>query len=397
MPSLAGHLTLRLHRRPGAAAQVEVISSRPQLADWLFQGKTPIETADLAERVFTLCGRAQRLAATAACAAAQSNYPSLSRESNHPGATRHPSLSKEGNRETTEFGSLQQAVLMETALEHAWRLLVDWPVQAGLSADMNRLRVLRQAAAVGPTALADALDAILETLPDAPLPLTPSHKGEGELKTPSPLAGQGEETEPSPLADQGGGTEPSPSPLVGEGWGGGLLPPLSKLNLAEADALAWRALEEPVFCTRPLWRNQPAETGALARQQDHPLLADRLNSQGCRISARWLARRLELAELPSRLRREPTDILLAQPLAENYGYAWVETARGALLHVAHLEQGRVTAYRIVAPTEWNFHPAGPFVAGMTALGEAADLAAAAQALALSLDPCVSYQVEVVNA
>jgi hypothetical protein len=303
---------------------------------------------------------------------------------------------------------LQQAVLMETALEHAWRLLVDWPVQAGLSADMNRLRVLRQAAAVGPTALADALDAILETLPDAPLPLTPSHKGERKLKTPSPLAGQGEETEPSPLADQGGGTEPSPlvdqgggtepspSPLVGEGWGGGLLPPLSKLNLAEADALAWRALEEPVFCTRPLWRNQPAETGALARQQDHPLLADRLNSQECRISARWLARRLELAELPSRLRREPTDILLAQPLAENYGYAWVETARGALLHVAHLEQGRVTAYRIVAPTEWNFHPAGPFVAGMTALGEAADLAAA-QALALSLDPCVSYQVEVVDA
>jgi Ni,Fe-hydrogenase I large subunit len=68
-----------------------------------------------------------------------------------------------------------------------------------------------------------------------------------------------------------------------------------------------------------------------------------------------------------------------------------------LLHVAHLEQGRVTAYRIVAPTEWNFHPAGPFVTGMTALGEAADLAAAAQALALSLDPCVSYQVEVVNA
>jgi Ni,Fe-hydrogenase I large subunit len=175
------------------------------------------------------------------------------------------------------------------------------------------------------------------------------------------------------------------------------LPPLSKLNLAEADALAWRALEEPVFCTRPLWRNQPAETGALARQQDHPLLADRLNSQECRISARWLARRLELAELPSRLRREPTDILLAQSLAENHGYAWVETARGALLHVAHLEQGRVTAYRIVAPTEWNFHPAGPFTAGINALGETPDLAAAAQALALSLDPCVSYQVEVVDA
>lgn len=155
--------------------RVEVISSRPQLADWLFQGKTPVETADLAGRVFTLCGQAQRLAATAACAAAQSDQSSA-----------------------VEWGSLQQAVLMETALEHAWRLLVDWPVQVGLPAEMNPLRVLRQAAALGPTALADALDAILQTLPDGPQPPTPSHQGEGGLKIPSPLAGQGQGTKPPP-------------------------------------------------------------------------------------------------------------------------------------------------------------------------------------------------------
>ena len=346
--------------------RVEVISSRPQLADRVFQGKTPDEAAELAGQVFTLCGRAQRLAAAAACVAARSNPPSPSSHSSLS------SLSSEGN--TTDWRSWQQAVLVETALEHAWRLLVDWPTQAGLPPDMNSLRELRQAATTGPAALADALDATLEHfLPAIPLPPTSSHKGEGKLVT------------------------KTSSLLAGEGWGEGFLPPISKLNPSEADALAWQALEEPAFCTRPVWHGQPAETGVLARQQHRPLLVDLLTESEYRVHARWLARCMELVELPTRLRQEPNDLLLARSLAETHGYAWVETARGALLHVVRLKQGRVVAYRIIAPTEWNFHPAGPFVAGIAALSEASDLAAAARVLALSLDPCVSYQVEVVDA
>lgn len=341
MPSPEGHLILRLHRPSNAPVRVEIISSRPQLADRLFQGKTPAEAAELAGQVFTRCGRAQRLAAVAACAAA---------ESNASGNVGHSSL----------FQSLQQAVMVETALEHAWRLWVDWPALVGLPPDINSLRELRQAAATGFAALADRLETMLETtLPTIPLLPTAFFKNESRF--------------------------------------GSLLPPISKLNSAEIDLLAWQTLEEPAFCTRPLWRGQPAETGALARQQHHPLLADSFTAHEQRLVARWRARRLELIELPARLRREPTELLLAKPLMENRGYAWVETARGALLHVVRLEKGRVAAYRIIAPTEWNFHPAGPFVAGIVALDETVDLAATARALALSLDPCVSYHVEIVDA
>jgi Ni,Fe-hydrogenase I large subunit len=67
------------------------------------------------------------------------------------------------------------------------------------------------------------------------------------------------------------------------------------------------------------------------------------------------------------------------------------------MHEVVLEDDRVADYRIVAPTEWNFHPAGPFTAGVNALGDLPDGVAAVQALARSLDPCVSYQVEVVDA
>lgn len=336
--------------------RVEVISSRPQLADRLFPGKTPAEAAALAGRVFALCGQAQRLAATAACVAAGSNPLSWA-------------SIEQGDQEVTAFSSLQQAVLMETALEHAWRLLVDEPAQAGLPADMDRLRVLRQAAIAGPLALANALDAVFAQTPALLNTLLPSaEEGWAQAK--------------------GNCAEDLAAPL---------LPPVSSIDPAEVAALAWRAMEEPAFCARPLWRNQPAETGALGRQQDHLLLAGQLNPQGRRMKARWLARRLELTEMPVRLRQEPTAILWAQPLAENCGYAWVETARGALLHVVHLAQGRVAAYRIIAPTEWNFHPAGPFAAGVNALGDLPDGVAAVQALARSLDPCVSYQVEVVDA
>ena len=362
MPSPEGHLTLRLYLYADSRVQVEVISSRPQLADRLFQDKTPDEAAELAGRVFTLCGRAQRLAAAAACAAAQSSHSSLSRKEN-----------------TTDWRSWQQAVLIETALEHAWRLLVDWPTQAGLPPDMNSLRELRQAASAGPVALADVLDAVRERASLAgPLPY--SHKRERASSTNTTLSSKTTSSIPAE-----------------ESWDGGLLPPISTLNPTEVDALAWRALEEPAFCARPVWRGQPAETGALARQQHCPLLANLLAGSKCRVHARWLARCMELAELPNRLRREPNDLLLAQSLAKNHGYAWVETARGALLHVVRLKQGRVAAYRIIAPTEWNFHPAGPFVAGIAALSETSDLATAARALALSLDPCVSYQVELVDA
>ncbi|HRY17083.1 MAG TPA: nickel-dependent hydrogenase large subunit [Candidatus Competibacteraceae bacterium] len=374
MPSPEGHLTLHLYQSAGSQVRVDVVSSRPHLADRLFQNKTPDQAAELAGRVFTLCGRAQRLAAAAACAAARSSPLSPSSHSSLS------SLSQKGN--TPDWRSWQQAVLVETALEHAWRLLIDWPAQAGLPPDMNQLRELRQAATKGSQALADVLDTVRERIllaGPAPPPYTPQKERNAISPNPALLS------------------KTAFPALAGENGESGFLPPVSLLDPAEASALAWHALEEPAFCTRPIWRGQPVETGALARQQHCPLLANLLAGPECRVHARWLARCIELAELPARLRQEPDDLLLARPLAENHGYAWVETARGALLHAVRLEQGRVAAYRIIAPTDWNFHPAGPFAAGLATLGETSGLAAAAQALALSLDPCVSYQVEVIDA
>jgi Ni,Fe-hydrogenase I large subunit len=83
-------------------------------------------------------------------------------------------------------------------------------------------------------------------------------------------------------------------------------------------------------------------------------------------------------------------------LEENAGMAGVETSRGLLLHVARLKDGKIAEYRIVAPTEWNFHPAGPLAQALSGLGAGAGLESAARLVSQSLDPCVAYGVELLE-
>ena len=85
--------------------------------------------------------------------------------------------------------------------------------------------------------------------------------------------------------------------------------------------------------------------------------------------------------------------------ATGIGIAAVETARGTLIHRAALDGERVAHYRIVAPTEWNFHPRGAFprgLADMPARNEG-EVRQAAALLAHALDPCVAYETRIVDA
>jgi Ni,Fe-hydrogenase I large subunit len=64
-----------------------------------------------------------------------------------------------------------------------------------------------------------------------------------------------------------------------------------------------------------------------------------------------------------------------------------------------VEQGRVKRYRIVAPTEWNFHPRGPLVMGLAGTAAVDEEEARRKALWLvqALDPCVACAIEVYHA
>jgi Ni,Fe-hydrogenase I large subunit len=131
--------------------------------------------------------------------------------------------------------------------------------------------------------------------------------------------------------------------------------------------------------------------------QDQPLLAAWIARRGRGVGARLLARLLELAGLPQRLRAGGGKVVMAHPLGDNTGMAAIETSRGLLIHAVCLSGNTVADYRIVAPTEWNFHPAGPLTQALASLASGDDAVIRAEEICQSLDPCVAFGVEISNA
>lgn len=156
--------------------------------------------------------------------------------------------------------------------------------------------------------------------------------------------------------------------------------------------LAQKLVDEPEFAQRPTWLGQCAENGPWSRlrhRADRSPQAPTQPSAWTRISARWL----ELVEIaaaePFTLELTGAPLLASGALALGQGQAlaWCEMARGLLLHWVQLDpHGAVQDYRVLAPTEWNFHPEGALARAVAALSPL-DMVAA-QALAAAYDPCV---------
>lgn len=362
-PNPEGRVEVILLRRGGVLGEVRTVSSRPQLAQRLLGGGRPERAVQLAGMLFSVCGRAQRVASETAVEAARGLTPS---------------------RDTRVRRELE--VLAETAREHLWQFLVRGPELIDQTPDASALRGLRQVP-LDAARLAALLEGLL---------------GERVL---------GESTEawlgrdPHVLEEWIAGMSTPAARLLrlactaGEGVGcrTRLLPPLSALDEADARGLARRALQEPAWCVHPDWLGEPAETGALARRAGEPPVSSWIAAHGRGVAARLLARLAELAGMPRRLTEGGYTVVRGWPLGGGVGIAGVETARGLLLHVVRLEDDRVTDYRILAPTEWNFHPAGALAQALAVLPADGLLETRARLLILSLDPCVEFGLEVRDA
>ncbi len=348
-PDLGGEIRILL------GGEVRILAARPQLAQRLLAGRTAAQAAGLIGRLYAVCGQAQRVACEAATHAALGVEP--------------PPIASERRA---------RRVLAELAREHVLHL-GSW---GGTPPDSGALAALLRAGDDA-AALASALDRLLRTtlLGEAPAAwLARDLDALGEWWR------RGGSGPARCLAQLMADPEPQGACLP---W----LPPIAVWRPEEMEALARMALEEPRFCTAPLWRGSPAETGALARLAHAAQAPVWLSHLGRGSAARLLARLEELARLPGRLLQGGPAVVRTFPLEEGLGAAGVETARGLLLHVVRLRDGRVTDYRILAPTEWNFHPRGPLAQALKALPADARRGARARRLAASLDPCVACRVE----
>ena len=294
-------------------------------------------------------------------------------------------------------------LLAEHGAALGWRILMDWPSLLGNSPDVRACADIRRAAAavsaaaergrwtrIGGARLRpdrDELGRAVSELARMLVALFP----EADDPTLS-----WNELEP---AMQGGASTPARLINVArtDGMAGygrhdrPLLPPM------DADWFAARLAAEPRFSDAPTLDGTAAEVGALAAQR-HPLVADAIAHWGATLATRLLAAALDAPVVAGRLCRALDGLADDDPIEVDLtragrGAGVVETARGPLAYFVDVAFGRVRMLRSVAPTEWNFHPDGPFMAALDAAPRVADPLLAARLLAASFDPCVPFRIE----
>lgn len=364
----AGELKLRIAWDGETVRSVMVESTRPQ-ASRLLAGKTPEQAVQTVSLLYSVCGKAQQAAATAALAAARGT----------------PDL------------PLDRTVACEAIQEHLWRLLLDWPQLLGLPGAQQRF--VEWHGRLGAIA---AGEGGVETLRDEIL---------------LQLLGSGAEEWCSIVSYAD----------LSAWWrsGRGLAAPLAEAldrkedeaGLAETvscellpDWTVHDALQACVgrfdleFAARPHNCGRPMEVGALAYQQHTPLLQDVMRVRPARLLARLIARLADLQDSVEVLAQGgDTGCVESATVADDTGIALVRTARGPLLHYVSLdgsgEAEKVVQYFVIAPTEWNFHPQGVLATGLAGVeaGSEEQLMETARIWVLSLDPCVEYRIEVDHA
>ena len=367
--TLSGRYQLQPGTWPGIVGQRPVLGAGR--LGRLLQGQRGEQVGRTLSSVFTLCAHAHRRCAELALAAAQSPQAAPERPA--------PVL-----------------LYLETARDHLRSIALDWPQRLPeLGLDAQRMDGLRGC----PLPLAGARPVNDEDVAWQTLGALRTWLESAVLKQDA-LSWLQECREPDALVSwcQAQGDRLLPARCLSE-WhpmAHTLRPPLRALDVLSDDAplqeaglreLGHALAQEDDFAQHPTWLGQPAETGAWTRLRHRQ--QDMARSAWTRMSARWL----ELVELavadPQGAGQGGAPLLAsgALQLAEGQSLAWCEMARGLLLHWVKVDAaGAVQGYRVLAPTEWNFHPQGALAQAVAALP--ADALSAARTLAAAYDPCV---------
>jgi hypothetical protein len=433
MADFAGRLNIRLSRASSGLG-VAIESSRPVTACRVFVGRTVSETLQRLPSLFSICATAQANACVGACERALGHVP-------NPAAA-----------------ELRRCLVdAETVKEHLWRILLDWPRflgeaprTPGMAAVMQGYGALRaalgaaevltpgaeSASGTDPTAAGRAMDQLARVSAEEVFGV-PAAEWLARTKDPQDLAVWLRHSSTLAarvlrLANDAGWVALGATEVQA-------LPELTADVLE--DLLAGEGAGE--FAAAPLWQGLPAETSPYTRNAGQPLVAQLAAEHGGGLLARLAAQLVELATLqeglseaiadpeklavkvahsalglPRGLRERAgvrgtamgaatemvsggADAMAVSGAAERQagsgvGLAQVPAARGLLVHRVVLTGDRVADYRILAPTEWNFHPDGVVARGLAGLpaGDEATLRRQAAMLITAVDPCVDYDVSI---
>lgn len=370
--------------RPGAARPDTLTDTRPDWTARLARGRLADPLPDAWAGLFSLCGDAHRLGSRLAIAAAR-------------GQPMAPS------------GAQRRAHARATVHEHLRRIWLDWPIallapdgpgspgNAHAPARPDRAaRVLSQYPGwrpdSAPAACADWIERELTGMPmtawldawadDPAAWLTRWCEQPRTLAARCVLASR-HACEPfMPALTDACMAVPA------------LLPRLDRLSIA-----AWAAelsRDDLARARAARWQGGPAQTGLWTR-----LHRPSLRSGG----PPWLALGARIADtirlsLPTEQGSAGGDWLTigAQGLGDGEGIAWIEMARGLLLHRVTLdrldESARIADCRVIAPTDWNFDPDGVVARLIERLppGNDETTLRGLRAVIAAYDPCVPVRI-----
>lgn len=367
---LEGELRVVLRLAAGRVLRCDISSTRPDVAQLLLQGRRLDEISAAVPRLFSLCTAAQSAACELVIAAARSKPLS-----------------------DAALAQLRNAVATESLHETVQQVVLNWPRGLGEVPSNEAMTVARLVMVHGVLKTSE-LDHLVFGV-DAEHWLAMTHAAQLWA-----WADAGTTTSARFVRDAAQDHWPGEHQVA-------LLPaPATPALMGEI----MRAAElDGDFALRPRWHGAPAETGALSRMQHDPLLRDLCQRDGHGAHVRFAARLRELAlmltrpagsvNMGSMTRPDGSVNMGSMTLPDGSAVSWVETARGLLVHQLVAEGTRAALYRIVAPTEWNFHAAGALVKAFVGsrAGTADTLRQRAQRWVQSLDPCVACQVEVRDA
>lgn len=368
----------RLRVAPGQPCPRNLLSSRRDWASLLTRGLPASALSSRLGNLFNLCGHSHRLCADLAVAAALGRAPA---------------------HDLDAARKLQQ----ETLREHMRRITLDWPGQLASGPAMEPARQQAQAALRHCPLFGANAPALAGGQPNEPVPGLQPWLDEHLLGMPAPqwLA----HWEQDPAAWLRAWCDEAP------GWLAGLLrqarpladrvtpaAPLLRVHASEAGlmVLADSLVRQSAFTRQPLWRGQCAETGPWTRlRQTTP---EAINTPWLRLGAR-LAELVRLALADEACHGGAAWLALgSMATARREGLAWVEMARGLLLHHVQLDGGgdeaRVAACQVLAPTEWNFHPRGAVAQALERMPTPRTPGPCREVdlLFSAYDPCVTHEI-----
>lgn len=379
----AGELEIRL---TGDGASIA--STRPLGLAQTLAGRAPSDAVQLIPLVYGICGMAQGVAAARAFERAMEIGAAVAAERGR-----------------------DLLVMAETAREHLLRIAEDWARAAGAEPDQGVLKRIVLHDLRWRTAL-KAQDGLLSIGPAAGPDLRELEPLIAELTAliadvalGEPPGAWLERGSRAALAEWARERRTLAAKLMARLMDDGVLDlgavPLDALPALDDGVLAGRLLGSggAAFAAEPSWDERPRETTPLARMAAHPLIASLASAEGFGLGARLAARLAELAWLPARMQAAMTSTAgsLARPdLPPGTGVAQVEAARGRLVHAVTVDGGKITAYRILAPTEWNLHPQGAAARALMLVAASGrhDRAALAELMVSAFDPCVACKLEV---